>query len=109
MVVNNEQLIAALVKFIDTEIVPKANFWSKAMIVFVAPSLPSYVNNKIAELKQMGIISDLFDENGNIKLEELRNRCKVTIQKCGKVPIPMIGYFADEEDVERIYQIAKSV
>lgn len=109
MIVTIEQLQAAIIKFVDLEIAPKANSITKFMVYFYVPSLPKLIASKLDEIKSSGIMSDLFTDEGNIKLDEAYQRAKSAMEKSGSVLIPKINYFVDNSDVDKLYQIIKNL
>lgn len=108
MIVTIEQIQAGLIKFIDSELVPKANGLGKFMICFMAPSIPAKVTNMIGALKAGGSMPDLFDESGNIKIDEVYKRAKEAMAKTGNVNIPGLNYNADSTDIEILYNLIKN-
>lgn len=107
MNVNLEQIHAGLIKYIDTEVAPKATGFTKFMVYFFTPSLSNIINSRLEALKASGMVDDLFTENGLIKLDEAYHRAKQAIEKSGKVLIPQVNYFIDSSDVDRLYQLIK--
>lgn len=108
MNVTIEQVQAGIIKYIDTDIAPRAQGFTKFMIYFAAPSIPKMVSQKLTELRATGMIEDLFDESGNINLEEAYKRASEAMKKSGKVLIKQLNYFADNEDLDRLYAHIKS-
>lgn len=108
MIVTIEQIQAALIKFIDQELVSKANGLGKFMICFMAPSIPAKATNMIGQIKASGMTPELFDENGGINLDEAYKRAKDAMAKAVKVPIPGLGYNADAQDIEVLYNLIKN-
>ena len=51
---------------------------------------------------------ELFDENGNVLLYEVYKRAKEAMKKSGEVYIDKINYFADEQDLECLYNYIKT-
>lgn len=109
MVVTVEQINAGIVKYIDNILIPKANTTTKFMIYFFVPSIPKYVNAKVAQLKEMDSEHEFFNEDGNIKLDDVYNRAKTAIEHSGKLLLPKINYFMDAEDLDTLYSLIKSV
>ena len=107
MIVTIEQINAGIIKFVDSQIIPKANDIGKLTIIFVAGSIPNKVANMISQFKATGMIDDLFDENGNIKLDDAYKRAKEAMSKVGKVMIPGIRYNVDSEDIDILYNLIK--
>lgn len=109
MIVTVEQVNAGLAKYIDNVLVPKANPTTKFMIYFFVPSIPKYVNNKVSQLREMDTAHEFFNEDGNIKLDDVYNRAKTAMEHTGKLLIPKINYFMDAEDLDTLYSFIKSV
>lgn len=107
-IVTTEQVQAGFIKYIDTEIAAKATGLTKFMVYFVAPSVPNTVMAIISEYKANPMFADMFDENGNIKLDTVYKRAKNAISKSGKILIPKINYFVDETDVEALCNLIKN-
>ena len=107
MTVTQDQLIAGIIKYIDSDIGAKATGATKFFIYFAVPSIPSIVNKKIAELKATGMFDDMFDASGNIELDVLHKRAKEAIRKSGKLYIQQLNYFADEQDIDVLYSHIK--
>ena len=108
MTVTLDQVLAGLIKYIDSEIAPKAQGFTKFAVYFVAPSIPNILRSKFVELQQSGVISDLLDENGNIKLDDAYKRAKDAFQKSGKILLPKFNLFVDITDVEMLYNFIKN-
>lgn len=108
MTVTLEQIQAGIIKYIDTEIGAKASGLTKFMVYFAAPSIPAMVTAKVEEFKTNPIFADMFDENGNVKLDTVYKRAKSAISKSGKILIPKLNYFADETDVELLCNLIKN-
>lgn len=108
MIVTLEQVQAGLIKYIDTEIAPKATGLMKFALYYVAPSLPKMIGEKIVSFRQDPLFKDMFDENGNIDIELVYKRAKGAMQKSGKLYIERLNYFADEQDIEALYNLIKN-
>lgn len=108
MTVTIEQIQAGIIKYIDTAMAPRANGVTKFMIYFFVPSIPKMLEQKINEFKNTNIMPELFDTEGNINLDEVYGRAKEAMKKSGKLFIPKINYFADEQDLDMLYNIIKN-
>lgn len=108
MTVTIEQLQAGVIKYIDSYLAPKATGMQKFTLYFLAPSIPNMIAVKVQEFKNSGIVSDLFDETGNIKLDDVYKRAQEAMKKSGKLYIEKLNYFADEQDVQAIYNLIKT-
>ena len=92
MVVTVEQFQSGVIKYIDSYLAPKATGIQKFAIYFIAPSIPNLIASKVQEFKSNGMTSDLFDESGNIKLDEVYNRAQDAMKKSGKIYIDKLNY-----------------
>ena len=63
---------------------------------------------KINAIKTSNLMPDLFDESGNIVIDEVYARAKEAMKKTGKLYIDGLNYFADEVDLERLYNLIKT-
>lgn len=108
MTVTIEQVQAGIIKYIDTQLAPKADGALKFMLYFFTPSIPKLLSEKLSEFKNSPLSVDLFDNDGNIVLDEVYKRAKEAIRKSGKLYISKINYFADEQDLELLYNMIKS-
>lgn len=108
MSVNAEQITAGVVKYIDTELAPKATGMMKFMIYFIAPSIPNKVSQLMQKYHDDALFSDLFDEKGNVKLEDVKTRAQVAVNKLGRLYIDKLNLFVDESDIEKLYNLIKN-
>lgn len=75
---------------------------------FATPSVIKWVAQKIGGIREGNLMPELFDENGNVLLDEVYKRGKEAMKKSGKVYIDKINYFADEQDLECLYNYIKT-
>lgn len=108
MIVTVEQIQAGVIKYIDTYLAPKATGIQKFTLYFIAPSVPNLILSKVQEFKNNSLFSDLFDESGNIKLDDVFSRAQDAMKHTGKLYIDKLNYFADEQDLQTIYNLIKS-
>ena len=80
----------------------------KFTLYFLVPSIPNMIAVKVQEFKNSGMVSDLFDETGNIKLDDVYKRAQEAMKKSGKLYIEKLNYFADEQDLKAIYSLIKT-
>lgn len=109
MVVTIEQINAGVMKFVESQIMPKANDIGKFVIGFTIPSIPAKVTSMLNQYKETGMINEFFDESGNIKLDDAYQRAKDTIAKIGKIHIPQLKYNVDAEDIDILYNLIKNI
>ena len=105
--VTIEQIKAGVVKFIDSYVAPKATGFTKFMIYFITPSLYNMIEQKYKEIQSSNLMPELFNEAGNLNLDETFNRAKSAIEKSGKILIPGLNYFVDAEDLTILYDLIK--
>lgn len=108
MVVTLEQIQAGILKYIDIEVAPKATGLSKFLVYFIAPSIPKNVTQYVQALKSNTAFTDLFDESGNMKIDDVYVRAKEAIKHSGKILIPQFNYFIDESDIDKLYNLIKT-
>lgn len=108
MTVSLEQIQVGFAKYIDNELGAKATGLTKFMVYFATPSIQNMINVKINEYRSNPLFADMFDEKGNIRLEDAYKRAKEAISKSGKILIPYINYFADEQDLEILFNYIKN-
>lgn len=108
MVINEEQLQAGIVKFIDNVLAPKADSFTKFKIYFFVPSLPKYLQAKINDIRNVDFGKDIFTEDGGINLDVAYNRAIKAIERSGSILLPKLNYFVDKADIDALYAILKA-
>lgn len=103
MVVNLEQIQKGIMLFVEKEIAPKATGIKKFGIYFMLPTIQKTVSNYIVKIKDF--VPDLFDENGNLKLDEFYNQAKSAVQKTGQ--FEFMGIIFNETDIDKLYTYIK--
>ena len=101
MYVNTEQVQIGVTNFIDQEIGSKAVGFQKFAIYFVLPKVNKVVANYMHQLKDNPIMSDMFNENGDVNLDDLYNTAKQAVRKSGQFAV--YGVILNETDIDRIY------
>jgi hypothetical protein len=103
MVVNIQQIQNGIIGYVENEIASKAVGVKKFGIYFMLPIIKKTVYNYIA--KAYDIMPDLFDENKNIKIDDVYNYAKSAIQKSGQ--FEFAGIIFNETDVDKLYSYIK--
>ena len=98
---------SAIIKYIDTEVGPKATGMTKFLIYFMAPSIPKLITEKVKEIQDTGLMSELFNQDGLIDIDATYARTKKALEHSGKILLPKINYFVDGDDVDALYAIIK--
>ena len=104
MVVNLEQIQAGIACYIDKEIASKAIGFKKFGVYFITPTLQKTAVTYILKFKEF--VPDLFDENNNVKLDEVYAQAKQAIQKSGQFEFMHIIF--NETDVDKLYSYIHS-
>ena len=104
MMVNVEQVQMGVINFIEREIASKATGFKKFGVYFLIPTIKGKVANYLTQIK--GFMPDLFDENGNVNLDEFYNTGKEAIKKSGQ--FEFMGIIFNETDVDKLYSYIKS-
>lgn len=108
MIVTIEQIYAGLIKYIDNDLGAKATGWTKFAVYFLAGSLQGKLPTLIANFRSNPMFSDLFDDNGNVKIDVVHERALDAIRHSGKLYINGLNYFADEKDIEALYSYIRN-
>ena len=108
MLVNLDQIVAGLIKYIDTELIPNAAGMMKFTLYFITPSIPKKVTQMLNTYRTDALFSDLFDEAGNVKLDDVKVRAKEALSKVGRLYIDRLNLFVDESDLEKLYNLIKN-
>ena len=108
-VVSVDQIKVGIKKFIEMELASKANGVTKFLIYFVLPSIDKETQNMINIARENTLFSSLFDENGQILLDDVYMRASEAINKTGKIVIDKFGISLDRTDIEKLYQYIRGV
>lgn len=101
MFVNTEQIQIGVTNFIEQEIAAKAVGFQKFATYFVLPKINKVIENYMQVLKENPIVSDFFNENGDVNIDELYNMAKMAVRKSGQFAV--YGVLLNENDIDKIY------
>ena len=101
MFVNTQQVQIGVTNFIEQEIASKAVGFQKFATYFVLPKVNKVIEQYMVQLKDNPIVSDMFNENGDINIDELYNMAKQAVRKSGQFAV--YGVLLDESDIDKIY------
>jgi hypothetical protein len=101
MYVNTEQVQNGVANFIEQELASKAVGFQKFAIYFALPRVNKVVANYMHQLKGNPIMSDMFNENGDVDIDELYNTAKQAVRKSGQFTV--YGVILNESDIDRMY------
>lgn len=104
MVVNTEQIQKGVISYIEKEIGSKATGFKKFGVYFMIPLINKQVVDYVNKFR--GVVPEMFDENGNVKIDEVYNNSKQAIQKSGQ--FEFAGIIFNEIDVDKIYSYIKN-
>lgn len=108
MVISADKAQTAIMQYLENEIARKATGLQKFASYFIIGSMSGKVDKIISKLQDNEVIKmlGLFDENGNIKLDEVYAAAKQAMNKSGTVTI--YGVTFNSEDVETLYNYMRS-
>lgn len=104
MVVNIEQVQRGMSAFVENEIAKKATGFRKFGIYFIMPMLNKYTAEYLEKFRHT--VPDMFDENGNIKLDDVYTNAKLAIQKSGQ--FEFMGIIFCETDIDKLFYSIKN-
>lgn len=105
MIVTIQQIQLALATYVEHELAKKATGIMKFGIYFILPKIPKYVLGFVGKYIDNPFFKDMFDENGNVKIDEVYNTAKEAIRKSGQ--IEMFGFVFNETDIDKLYTYIK--
>lgn len=103
MMVTLEQVQMGVVEFIEKEIGTKATGFKKFGVYFLLPTVKKSVVDYMNKIK--AFMPNLFDENGNVNLDEFYNTAKDAIKKSGQ--FEFMGIIFNETDIDKLYSYIK--
>jgi hypothetical protein len=101
MFVNTERIQIGVTNFIEQEIASKAVGFQKFATYFVLPKVNKVIEHYMVQLKDNPILSDMFNENGDVNVDELYNMSKQAVRKSGQFAV--YGVLLNESDIDKIY------
>ena len=101
MFVNVEQIQLGVNRYIENEIANKATGFNKFVVCFVSPLATRKVAQYINTLADNPLMSDMFDGNHNVNLDEVYRMAKDAIQKSGQ--FVLLGMVFNETDIDKLY------
>ena len=107
MIVSINQIQNGIVRFVENEIAKKAVNWDKFKINFIIPKIPKAVAEMLTQCQDNILFKDYFNEDGNIKLDEVYNNAKIAIQKSGQFTFSDLIF--KESDIDLMYEYIKSI
>ena len=102
MIVNVQQIQNGVINYMEQEIARQSVGVSKFGIYFMMPGIRNMVGQKILEYNKSEFFTELFDQNGNVKIDEVYNYAKEAIRKSGNVTIGNMIF--NESDIDKLYQ-----
>ena len=108
MIISVDKAKNALIAYLENEIARKATGLQKFATYFVIGSISGKADKLLSGLQDNEVVKMLgvFDENGNIKIDEVYTSAKQAMEKSGTVTI--YGVTFNSEDVETLYRYMKS-
>lgn len=108
MIISVDKAKNALIAYLENEIARKATGLQKFATYFVIGSISGKADKLLSGLQDNDVVKMLgvFDENGNIKLDEVYAAARQAMDKSQSVTI--YGVTFNSEDVETLYRYMKS-
>lgn len=106
MIVTAQQIQRGVSKYIETELARKATGITKFGIYFMMPRISQNTIDYINKFQDNPLFKGMFDESGNIELDEVYNCAKQAIQKSGQVEA--YGFIFKEDDIDKLYNYIKN-
>ena len=103
-----DRIPLVLTQFQDEVLLPRAGSNSQS---FMTAMVIGLAGQRLMDAARSGAAATIgiADANGRINVDLLHEQAKLAISKSGgKVDVPGLGYRADAEDIDRLYQIASS-
>lgn len=102
MKLSSKDLKVVLLEWIDKVVLPSASPIQTFAITFAIGQM----NGKIDEYLDKAKI--FMDSEGNLDITELEKNARTALHKAGgKITIPYLDWIFDEEDLQKLIQIAK--
>jgi hypothetical protein len=101
MFVNTERIQIGVTNYIEQEVASKAVGVQKFITYFALPKVNKVVAHYMVQLKDNPIMEDMFNENGDVNVDEVYNMAKQAVRKSGQFAV--YGVLLDETDIDKIY------
>lgn len=101
MIVNTQQIQVGITNYIEAELATKATGFTKFAIYFMMPTILNKANSMLNSFKDNEFANSFFDENGNVKLDDVYRTAKSAINKTGQIVVS--GIIFNETDIDKLY------
>lgn len=101
MMVTMDQIKRGAMAYYESEIAQKANGIGQFAAYFILPALPGIIDQKVAQLRQSPIGSMLFNADGLVDLDKVKEYAESAMQHCGNIEIS--GFRLDATDIQKAY------
>lgn len=105
MYVTIDQVKNGAVSFVEREIAAKAVGFQKFMTYMALPFVGDAVVNYANTFRENAMTARLFNENGEVNLDEVYNMAKAAVRKSGQFTV--YGVILGETDIDKIYNSIK--
>ena len=102
MIASVEQVKLGVLNFVEAEIASKAVGFQKFATYFAMPIIGKKVEEFAKTFFENNATKDFFDGNGNVKLDEVYNTAKASVQKSGQFTV--YGVMLGETDIDKLYE-----
>lgn len=101
MYVSIEQVKVGVLTFVEEEIASKAVGFQKFATYFAMPIIGKKVEDYAKEFMKKDVTKDFFENNGNLKIDDVYNIAKSSVQKSGQFMV--YGILLGETDIDKLY------
>lgn len=101
MFVNTQQIQNGVINFIEQEIASKAVGFQKFATYFVLQKVEKIIHQYMLQFKENPIVNDMFNENGDLNIDEVYNMAKQAVRKSGQ--FSLYGVLLNESDIDKMY------
>ena len=101
MLVKTQQIQNGVINFIEQEIASKAVGFQKFATYFVLPKVEKIIHQYMLQFKENPIVNDMFNENGDLNIDEVYNMAKQAVRKSGQ--FSLYGVLLNESDIDKMY------
>lgn len=101
MTVTMDQVKRGTQAYYETEFCQKATGMDKFAAYFMLPSVPSIVQSKLEQFKSTPLAAGLFNSDGLVDIDAVRERALTAMEHCGNVEV--MGFRLGAADIDKLY------
>ena len=102
-----DQVKNGAIAFVEREIAAKAVGFQKFITYMALPFIGDAVVNYANTYRENAMTAKLFNENGEVNIDELYNMAKSAVRKSGQFTV--YGVILGETDIDKIYNYVRGI